>query len=211
MSDETTPGPDLRKQIGEAIRDEATRRTIPPAWPAGPGGFGATMQEMADAVLAVVQPELDRRDAEIRRHREVLDFVTDAGIKHQFQRDQLKAAMDRVREALAGWLRITRAKPGDSPELRLQRQTTKDICRTLEAALDQPSDLPAVRAFPAENDPRGESTEIHVVKSGFVVADDGGWVPGVYPTKKAARRAAWNMRDHGTPEDKPEEPPCPMT
>ena len=43
--------------------------------------------------------------------------------------------------------------------------------------------------------------EIHSDDDEFVAADGGGWVPGTYPTKEAAARAAWNMRYHGTPED----------
>ncbi len=70
---------------------------------------------------------------------------------------------------------------------------------------------------------------IYPVEDAFAVADDGGWVPGTYPTKQAAARAAWNMRDHGTPDELPQsytverrddgriiyrltgEPPCPTT
>lgn len=44
---------------------------------------------------------------------------------------------------------------------------------------------------------------IYPGEGGFAVADDGGWVPGEYPTREAAMRAAWNMRDHGTPDDQP--------
>lgn len=45
---------------------------------------------------------------------------------------------------------------------------------------------------------------IYPVENAFVVADDGGWAPGTYPTRQAAARAAWNMRDHGTPDELPE-------
>ena len=40
---------------------------------------------------------------------------------------------------------------------------------------------------------------------GYVLAPDGNWAPGTYPTAQAAARAAWNMRDHGTVDDQPEE------
>jgi hypothetical protein len=34
---------------------------------------------------------------------------------------------------------------------------------------------------------------------------------GLYRTPEAAARAAWNTRWRGTPEDRAEEPSCPMT
>lgn len=40
-------------------------------------------------------------------------------------------------------------------------------------------------------------------EDGYVLAPDSDWVPGTYPTVQAAARAAWNMRNHGTPEDQP--------
>lgn len=90
MSDETMPGPDLRERIAAAVIDEAKRRTIPPAWPAGPGGSGATMHEIADAVMAVVQPEFDRRATEI------------AGL--EAERDQFKAAAQAETRAANRWM-----------------------------------------------------------------------------------------------------------
>lgn len=47
-----------------------------------------------------------------------------------------------------------------------------------------------------------------LTEQGYVVDTRGigrYWAPGTYPTGQAAARAAWNMRDHGTPDDQPEE------
>jgi len=41
---------------------------------------------------------------------------------------------------------------------------------------------------------------VRQTEDGYVVASNLAWAPGTYPTPEAAARAAWNMRNHGTPE-----------
>ncbi len=81
MSDETTPGLDLAEQI-ERILDAA---------------YGHPPSSCLYAITDAVEAALGAKDAEIERHRKVLDSVADADLKHQFQRDQFKATVDRVK------------------------------------------------------------------------------------------------------------------
>lgn len=41
---------------------------------------------------------------------------------------------------------------------------------------------------------------VRPTEDGYVLASDSDWVPGTYPTPKAAAQAAWNVRNHGTPD-----------
>ena len=45
---------------------------------------------------------------------------------------------------------------------------------------------------------------VRETKDGFITSGRLAWAPGAYSTPRAAARAAWNMRDHGTPDELPE-------
>lgn len=49
---------------------------------------------------------------------------------------------------------------------------------------------------------RDVTIRTYPVEGGYVVADNGVWVPGLYPTREAAVEAARNMAKHGTVEQK---------
>ncbi len=89
MSDETTPGPDLREQIAEALELAFRHAAANDATSNGPVGFEA----LAGAVLAVVQPELDRCDAEIKELQEA------AAIAHDIATDRRCLAREAVHRA----------------------------------------------------------------------------------------------------------------
>jgi hypothetical protein len=66
MSDETTPAPafPLRDRIGAALTTACSEHSH--------------CEQMGPAVWAVVKPELDRRDVEIKELREVVEFLKEA-------------------------------------------------------------------------------------------------------------------------------------
>jgi hypothetical protein len=126
----------LRDRIASAIADEAKRRTIPPAWPAGPGGSGATMQEVADAVMAVVQPELDRlteripyREGETEEdylYRQVARWRSEAWQARGklkaagSERDQLKVAAQAETRAANRWMAEANQAEAERDQLKAQ-------------------------------------------------------------------------------------------
>jgi len=69
----------LRDRIAEAIRADL-KKAIPPwePFPGGPkiGGMGRTEYDLADAVLAVVQPELDQYRAKRDQFADRVDTLT---------------------------------------------------------------------------------------------------------------------------------------
>jgi len=105
---QTTPGRDLRERIAEALTSEHYRRARERIV-ASPEEHSAGM---ADAVLTVVQPELDQRDAEIGELQEAAAIAhgiaterrsaareaTHRAEQAEAERDQLKATLARVRE-----------------------------------------------------------------------------------------------------------------
>lgn len=168
MSDETAPS--LREQIIKALTGEHYRRSRQ--------GILASPEihstAMADAALAVVQPELDQvlvdletakgwRDAVITERdlirREAADLrrantsFQEINTIRTAERDQLKAAVARVKALATTWAALA---PGDDWADNATDTVTADCGRAILAALDR-SDLPAVREFAAQHDPRKES------------------------------------------------------
>ncbi len=170
MSDETTPGPDLREQIAGALGAAAVNLNYAP-------------EGLADAVMVAVRPELDRRDAEIRRLGEqntlliaMLERIPEVHMRFhvvgeelaevcadwccackfeqaEAERDQLKSTMARFRTFLDGAFRFWCSPHG------IAGQYADALIEELDrlAALEQgKADLPAVREFVAEHDPREE-------------------------------------------------------
>jgi signal transduction histidine kinase len=173
MSDETTSGPDLREQIASVIGSTMILRTSP--------------AEVADAVLdRVLQPELDRRDEEIKRltyerrllyvARMVLDRVSVAATFEQ-ARDEAGDVAQRIVDEIG---HSVTDEPALGPSFRTEIEQlqaaiaqVRRLCDLTIAAsvrvdaIDQAQDtlavlarcdLPAVREFVAGFDPRQEPT-----------------------------------------------------
>lgn len=52
---------------------------------------------------------------------------------------------------------------------------------------------------PGEASHDGGTIRTYPVDSGYVVADNGGWIPGLYTTREAAVEAARNITTRRTP------------
>lgn len=139
---------DLRDQIAEAIYSgKVSGPPVPWEWiltDSDFAGFRADAYQRADAVLAVVQPELDERDDEIARLREALR-LTDAMREENL--DVATAAIHRVEQAEAdmraavaegGRLTVLRNAADAMARIRLRMvNTQRQRTERAEAALER--------------------------------------------------------------------------
>ncbi len=190
MSDQTTPGPDLREQIATvfAHRNSDGSSSLNCYDPTHQRDLG-----LADAILAVVQPEIDRRDAEIERLYDLTSRLrADYRAEIAEAETQIRTADAEIERLRALWAAVAKTSRERKAEADGRRKYAEKLeaaiarvreihpresdgfhdvcgicfnehedsatwpCPTM-AALER-SDLPTVRAFAAEHDPRGEPT-----------------------------------------------------
>lgn len=109
MAEDLTAPPDdyamMRVGLAAALRTEAKRKTIPPLWPGGPGGYGATFEDLADAALGVF--------------RSVMELMREQRDTAERGQDLLSARLERLRDlidtadaaAAAGFSRMYTGEP----------------------------------------------------------------------------------------------------
>lgn len=202
------PDLDLRQQVSAALRQHRIDfDRNDPAQAADHCACGLLItdwdEHWANAVLAVVQLELaELRAGQLytawwsarigRAHaRDGLRMLAQATIAHQRRAEQAEATLARVRElAVMG---------GQDPVL---------VRQWIVIEIDQARPKPATAEATAEGQDRRDAdrkVKIYPVDSGYVVADDAGWVPGHYSTPEAALLAVRNTQHHGSPDDQPQE------
>jgi hypothetical protein len=160
MSDETTPGPDLRGRIATALTEwtltAAGGRPDAFLMPHAAAALRNNSLARADAVVATVQPELDQRDAEIKRLREELEAAGDlAGRQREDHRAEIAEAEAQIRAADAAIARV-KALAEDMRTWCSPHGIAGTYAQRIEEAIEPP-DLAAVREFAAKHDPRKES------------------------------------------------------